>query len=107
MADKIPHSTSLDQIQMRLIVPVQNLVRHPSILRPVHERQSIRTMPLDAHDGDPGVGQDAAHIGFWLVVFEFHNVPSQTDSDALNRRENRIFQGGSPIHGRFLTSEVR
>ena len=56
----------------RLVVPVQDLVRHPAVGRAVDEGAGVGSVPLHADDGHRGIGKDAADGAAGREVFESH-----------------------------------
>ena len=71
VAVEAPGPALLDDLEPRLVVAVEQLVRDLAGRRLVDELEGVGAEPLDADDGDQGVGQDAADGGVGLEVFEF------------------------------------
>jgi hypothetical protein len=63
IAVEAPRSARLDDLEARLVVAVQDLVRDPAARRAIHERERVGPVPGDADDRDRRVGQDAADGG--------------------------------------------
>ena len=107
VAVEAPWPASLDKFHARLVVAVENLVGNPSIRPPIHQCQSVRTMPLNAHNGDRGIRQDAAYTGFCLEFFEFHDIPSQTTWATFTGEKTQFSRGVLQSMDDFLPSLVR
>ncbi len=74
IAVEAPWLTYFDDIDPWLIVPKEDLFSDPTFWRPVHHRQSIRTMPLDLDDRNQGVRNQAPDGRFGQQVFEFRHL---------------------------------
>ncbi len=55
VAVEAPGPARLDDLETRLVVPVEDLVRDTAIRPTVHEGQRVRPVPCDADDRDQGV----------------------------------------------------
>ena len=67
---------SLHDFETRLVVPVDNLVRHLADGRLVRQFKRVGTVPLHADNGHQCVRQYATHSCVWLEVFKLHRVLS-------------------------------
>lgn len=97
----------MDELQTRFVMAIENLVGHPPIRPPIHQRQRVRTVPLDADNRDSGIRQDTAHIGFCLDIFEFHMTPRQTKGAPVKGKKIQFSKGALQSMYGFLTSEAR
>ncbi len=70
VAVEAPRPADLDDLQARLVVAVEDLVRHPPVGPAVNEGQRVRAVPGDVDDGDRRVGQNASDGGVGLELFE-------------------------------------
>ncbi len=70
VAVEAPGSTLLDHVEPGLVVAVEELVRDLPGRVLVGEFQGFRSEPLDVHDCDEAVGQNAANGCVRLEVFE-------------------------------------
>jgi hypothetical protein len=71
VAVEAPWASGLDDLETRLVVPIEDLVRYPAARPAIHERQGVRAVPLHADDGYQCVRQDATNGGVGLEIFEF------------------------------------
>ena len=69
IAVKAPRPAQLHHLQPRLIVAVDQLVRHPSVRGLVGQLQRVRAKPGDADHRDQPVRQDPAHGRIEFEVF--------------------------------------
>jgi hypothetical protein len=72
IAVEAPRPTLLDEFEARLVVAVEQFVRHLAGSRLVGQFQRFGAKPLDADDAYQGVGNDSAECGMGLDLFEFH-----------------------------------
>jgi hypothetical protein len=72
VAVEAPWAARLDKLDAWLVVPVEDLVRHPPVRPAIHDGQGVRAMLLHAHDGNRGVGEDAADRSVGLEILESH-----------------------------------
>src|SRR5439155_19238615 len=67
---KPPRPACFDDLESRLVVPVEKLIGDAYCRIFVGEFQGFRAKPLDAGHGDETVWQNAAHCSFGLEVFK-------------------------------------
>ena len=72
VAVEAPRPAAFDDLQPRLVVAVQQFVRHRAGRCLVRQLESLGAEPLHADDGDQRVGEHAADGGMGLEVFESH-----------------------------------
>jgi len=63
-------------------------------------------MPLNAHNGDCGIRQDAAYTGFCLEFFELHMIPAQNDRAPFTGEKIQFSRGALQSMSGFLASKV-
>ena len=86
VAVEAPWPASFDNLEARLVVPVEDLVRHAAVRPAIHEGQRVRAVPGNADDGDHRVWQDAADSGIRLEVFELQECSALQGSVVSMRR---------------------
>src|SRR5579885_1214069 len=67
---KAPGPSLFDNLDPRLVMPVQKLVRNLAIWRFIRQFHSGRTIPLDIDHGDKAVLQDALNGRIRPEIFE-------------------------------------
>ena len=67
-----PGSTELDDLETELVVTVQQLIGDLAGRRLVGQLERFGAEPLNADHRDEAVGQNAAHRGIGLEMFELH-----------------------------------
>ena len=72
VAVEAPRPAAFDDLQPRLVVAVQQFVRHRAGRCLVRQLESLGAEPLHADDGDQRVGEHAADGGMGLEIFESH-----------------------------------
>ncbi len=103
VAVEAPGPPLLDNLQPRLVVAVEDLVRDATLGRPVDQRERAPAVPFDAHDRDSPVGQEAAHGGVGLQVFERHRHVRVQLRGTPSLREPSAGQRGWAGRGADLT----
>jgi hypothetical protein len=72
VAVEAPRAALLDYFESSLVMPVEDLVSDAPRGVAIDERQRIGAVPLDVHDCNQGIGQDAANTRAGCEVFESH-----------------------------------
>ena len=67
-----PWPADFDDLEPGFVVTVQKLIGDLSGRRLVRQLERFRAEPLHAHHRDEAVGQDAAHRGVGLEIFQLH-----------------------------------
>ena len=87
VAVEAPRPPLLDHLQARFVVAVEDLAAQLAARPAIGELKCVRPEPAHAHDGDQGIGQDAAHGGGGLQVLQLHtdddNVPPRVRTRRL------------------------
>ena len=98
VAVEAPGPALLDDLEARLVVAVEQLVRHLAGRRLVGQLERLGAEPLDADDRDQGIGQDAAHGGVGLEFFELAHPDRLQRVACQNRQTESRAPGVVSVH---------
>src|SRR5690606_8074448 len=109
IAVEAPGPPGLDKLKARLVVAEENLVGHASVGAAVDEGEGVGSVPLDADDGDGGVGKDATDGGVRLEIFELQwwHVLNKCLSRTWRRSDRRNGCGGAPTGASLVTDSIQ
>src|SRR5262249_32830245 len=101
-----PRAAFFDDLQARLVVAIEQLIRHLAGSRLVSQLERLGAVPLHAHDRHEGIRKDAAHRRAGLKVVELdRGAPSRARAlpvtDAPLKEEVSLAKSPGPAkHGR-------